>query len=384
MSVGGNIKLISKCTGCFACKLKCPTQAINMVLNNEGFYYPVVSEDLCISCDICLKICPALISSDILNTPIHIYSAFAKDPDILQNSSSGGIFGLLANTILADDGIVYGAAFDKTCKEVCHTSTDRTPLSDIMRSKYVQSKVGDIFLDTEMELKKGRSVLFSGTPCQIKGLHAYLDQEYDNLTTVDFMCHGVPSTGFFKDVIDYYERMENEKVVDVSFREKDLGWRNLVVKIYLSDGSVISKKSSDHYYYLSFQDNYSIRKSCLDCSCYNTHEADITLADQWCVKNDDDKGVSLVLVNTENGERCYKAISEAAHTINIEKEFSGYDYYRHMYSSQNRNRFFEFYTKHGFDKTWSGYLRKMMRRKQISKKIGVFKRRIIGILKRPS
>lgn len=354
----------SCCTGCFSCEQKCPFAAIQVSLNNEGFYYPIIDSTKCTDCGLCLKACPLTSAQGVQNTPKRILSGYANDESIRMTSSSGGMFALLANEILSDGGIVYGAAFDRKRKEVCHTSTDVTPLKDIMRSKYVQSRIGDVYAEAEAELKSGRSVLFSGTPCQIKGLHSFLEKEYDNLITVDFMCHGVPSTGLFRDVIDYYERTEQSDIVDFTFREKDLGWFDQVTKIYLSNGKVLSEKSSYYYYYYAFLSNYTLRKSCLDCTCYNTHASDITLADNWSVKGDN-KGISLILVNTENGCAAFDRISHQATVTDYSNDFRGYDFYRHDYSKLNRIAFFDYYLRNGFDKTLTRFFKKVMRKNRI-------------------
>lgn len=371
-----------KCTGCFACCEKCPTKAIDMELDSEGFYFPKVNDETCVDCGVCIKTCPIISDKKLINKPLDIFSAYATDIDIRMKSSSGGIFSLLANKVLSEHGVVYGAAFDKALKEVCHTSTDVTSLYDIMRSKYVQSRIGHVFNDVESNLKAGRTVLFTGTPCQIKGLMSFLDEEYTNLLTIDFMCHGVPSTGLFKDVISYYERAENSEVIDFTFREKDRGWRDQITKIYLANGKVLSNKSSYYYYYYyMFLKNYTVRKACLDCSCYNTHESDITLADNWSIIDDDNKGVSLILINTEKGKKAFFSIAEQTSFHDYSAEYSGYDRYKHNYSAKNRAAFFDYYHKYGYQKTLSVFCRKQMKKRkflliknQILKKIKIIKK----------
>ena len=379
----GKIILTGTCSGCFACASKCPTQALHMELDDEGFYYPVIAIDKCVNCGICERICPVINPKAIRNLPTYIYSSFSTDENIRINSSSGGIFALLANNILSLGGVVYGAAFDKDRKEVCHTSTDVTPLCDIMRSKYVQSRIGSVYGEVENNLKCDRHVLFSGTPCQIKGLKAFLLKPYNKLITVDFMCHGVPSTGLFKDVIEYYERTEKSNAVDFTFREKDLGWRNQVIKIYLSNGKVLSHKNSYYYYfYFLFLRNFTLRKSCLECPCYNTHESDITLADNWNIKDDCDKGVSLVLINTANGKKQFDAVSGGTATVNYSVEFKGFDYYCHKYSAKNRKRFFDYYLKNGSEKALKVFYKSIIRKDLIIKYLMFILRKIKRLVKK--
>lgn len=370
----------SKCTGCFTCENVCPNAAIHLELNDEGFYYPVVNGEKCVDCSICVNRCPIEASPSIINTPLLILSAYAQDDTIRLASSSGGIFAIHANKVLSVGGIVYGAAFDSKRKEVCHTSTDNTPLADIMRSKYVQSRVGEIYTDVEIKLQSGRLVLFSGTPCQIKGLRSFLKKEYSNLFTIDFMCHGVPSTGLFKDVIDYYERTERSKVLNITFREKDRGWFDQVTKVYLSNGKVLSHRSSYYYYYYLFLNNQTIRLSCLDCSCYNTHESDITLADNWSISGDN-KGVSLVLVNTIKGSDMIERISNQAVLSDYSAGFSGFEVYRHDYNGRNRAAFFYNYRRYGFDKTLVRFSRKAMRKSRIIRYYSAIAIRIKRLIK---
>lgn len=382
MNVTQTNDFLHRCTGCSACATRCPSDAIHMELNEEGFYYPLVRNEKCVNCGLCERICPALKKASVKNLPLHIYSAFAKDESVRMRCSSGGIFGLLAAAVLDREGIVYGAAFDRKHKEVQHTSTDDAPLADILRSKYVQSRIGKTYSDVEYRLKNGQTVLFCGTPCQIKGLYAYLQAEYTGLVTVDFMCHGAPSTGLFKDVIKYHERMENSEVVNCTFREKDLGWRDQITKIYLSSGRTITIKSSRFYYYYWFLANYTLRRSCIDCDCYNTHEADITLADNWLCKGDDNKGISLVCINSDKGEQLYRSIWGQTDTVEYDDRSFSYDIYRHDYGEKKRNRFFNYYLKHGIEKTINVFYWKAATRRTIEKCVAAAKHRVMRILNR--
>lgn len=185
------------CCGCAACVQRCPKQCITLHEDNEGFLYPQVDESLCIDCGLCEKVCPVINQADE-RTPLGVYAAKNPNESVRMQSSSGGVFTMLAERIIDEDGVVFGACFDERW-EVVHSYVEtKEALAKFRGSKYVQSKIGSTYQQVEGFLKSGRKVLFSGTPCQIAGLKKYLRKEYDNLLAVDFICHGVPSPGVFR------------------------------------------------------------------------------------------------------------------------------------------------------------------------------------------
>lgn len=188
------------CCGCNSCVQRCPKSCIRMREDDEGFLYPEVDESVCIDCGLCEKVCP-VIHQARENRPIVVCAAKNKSEEIRYQSSSGGVFTALANEIIREGGVVFGAGFDENW-EVKHDCTETVEgLSAFRGSKYVQSRIGDSFKKAEQFLKIGRTVLFSGTPCQIAGLKRFLRKEYDNLLTVDFICHGVPSPGVWREYL---------------------------------------------------------------------------------------------------------------------------------------------------------------------------------------
>ena len=193
------INIVEKkdCCGCSACVSKCPKQCISMIVDNEGFSYPYLDKENCIDCGLCEKVCP-VINQNEPKKPLRCYAAINPDENIRVKSSSGGIFTMIAEYIIAEGGVVFGAAWNKNW-QVEHTYTEvKEGLKVFRGSKYIQSIIGDSFIQVELFLKVGRKVLFSGTPCQIAGLKKFLRKEYNNLITVDFVCHGVPSPGVFR------------------------------------------------------------------------------------------------------------------------------------------------------------------------------------------
>lgn len=191
------------CCGCEACVQRCPKQCITMQSDHEGFLYPKVNEEICIHCGLCEKVCP-IINTATEKEPFKILGAKANDDEIVKKSSSGGFFSLIAEKVLSQNGVIFGAKFDKNWN-VVHDYTDNINELDVFRrSKYVQSRIGNTYQKAEDFLKAGRLVLFTGTPCQIKGLKLFLRKDYENLLTVDFVCHGVPSPAVWNMYLDAY------------------------------------------------------------------------------------------------------------------------------------------------------------------------------------
>ena len=345
-----NIAVKSKCTGCSACVQKCPKQCISFEEDSEGFYYPQVKLSLCINCGLCENVCPVL-HQDKPRTPEIVYAAKNSNLATRLASSSGGIFALLAETILRQNGVVFGARFDNEWN-VFHDYTESLDgLSVFLGSKYVQSKIGNTYKLAEQFLKEGRKVLFSGTPCQIAGLKRYLRKEYDNLLTVDFVCHGVPSPMIWRDYLNEKIRplgVDGRNMVSqlslkdlpvitgISFRDKRYGWKkfgfsvraksaskadkNLVSQsVEVTDKTLLYEPHKANLYMKGFLKNLYLRPSCYACPAKcGKSGADYTLADFWGASTyvgdfDDDKGLSAVLVyknkvNIESLDMAFKVV----------------------------------------------------------------------------
>ncbi len=236
-----------------------------------------------------------------------------------HQSSSGGVFYLIAEEIINKGGIVYGAAFDEDF-QVVHTGIERIEnLPEIMGSKYVQSNIGGIFAEIKQSLEEGREVLFSGTPCQSAGLKKFLVKNYENLTIATVACHGTPSTKVWKKYIQEKENEYHAALSYVNFRDKRTGWKSYSITFGFNNGKEYSSAFSSDPYMLSFLMNYSLRSSCYQCNFKGQNlVGDIVLADFWGIEEivpemDDDKGTSLVLIKTEKGKRLLEAIN-----LNIE------------------------------------------------------------------
>ena len=322
---------MDKCCGCHACYAICPKAAIEMEYQADGFLYPKINEKLCVNCGLCSSVSPISVTRE-KTALLRVISGRAADSMIVRQSSSGGFFKLLAEKVLAAGGVVYGAVFDAEKKEVLCLSTDRTALANLMRSKYVQSRIGSAYKEVELALLEDREVLFSGTPCQIRGLLQYLKLHNvsGKLRTVDFICHGVPSPQYFQEFLGDIERRSKAQVTDVTFREKDKGWHTQVTKVYLSSGKTWSRESLNHPYYYYFLNDYSLRNSCYSCEEYCAHTSDLTLADDWLSSREkDDDGMSLVYVNTKMGEAMLEEIQSEIEYADVTSERTNMEVYAH-------------------------------------------------------
>lgn len=310
------LKLISKhdCCGCTACASICPKGCIAMTADSEGFYYPEINENLCINCGLCEKVCP-LLHKPAQHTILNVYGAKNCDDGIRYTSSSGGMFTLFAMDVLNKGGVVFGAAFDGSL-QVCHTGISTIQeLEKLRGSKYVQSNMNGIFKQVRTLLAGGKKVLFSGTPCQIAGLKGFLMKDYENLTTVDVVCHGVPSAKVYNKYLQEIASDTGESITKVNFRDKANGWKQGETLFFTKTHRIGAPKRQETYMRL-FLNNVSIRPSCGDCAFNNKRSlADVTIADYWGIDKqfpefDDDKGVTLVMINTEKGQQLFDTVKD--------------------------------------------------------------------------
>ena len=303
----------AECTGCGACVSICPRKAITMQPDEEGFLYPAVNGDLCVECDLCEKRCPA--GKVLADQKLHAYGMQHKDEQIRRQSSSGGVFTALARGIFAKGGVVFGAVFDEALRVEHIGAFDETELAPMRGSKYVQSDAADAMDNAASLLERGIPVLFSGMPCQIAGLKARVGKKYDEqLLTVDFICHGVPSPGVFASYLGELEKTHGKRVTAYTFRDKRRGWKDFSAVATFEDGTEhIGQQTSEPFLY-GFLQNLYLRPACTQCTALRGghHVSDITIADLWgaemvCADKDDDSGLSLVFVNTQKGRKAMEA-----------------------------------------------------------------------------
>lgn len=323
------INVVNKndCCGCSSCSQKCPKNAIVMKENEEGFLYPTIDEKKCINCGLCIKVCPQLKAcAEKKQQYPKAYAVYNKNINELSKSSSGGMFSVLANYVLENDGIVIGAAYDdnNVVKHICIES--KNELEKLRGSKYVQSDINNTYKIAEQKLKENKFVLFTGTPCQIAGIKAYLGKEYQNLILADIVCHGVPSPRLFKTYLNWLEQKYKSKIKSYNFRSKEKrGW-GLTAKIITKNGDINYISSEKDPYYDNFLECKTYRKSCYQCQYTSfIRESEITLADYWgilAVHPDfySEKGVSLVIINNEKGEMLFKKLLDKIEYIETDLE----------------------------------------------------------------
>lgn len=338
------IKDKKDCCGCYSCVQKCPKHCIAMIADEEGFYYPKIDTTVCINCGLCESVCPQIHASSH-KKPLNCYAIKHPSKEIQLASSSGGAFSLLAEYVLGQNGVVFGAAFDKDWNVVHKYIEDVKQLDELRMSKYVQSNIGNSFKNAHTFLKNGRLVLFVGTPCQIHALKLFLKKDYENLIAVDFVCHGVPSEKVWQEYLKQLFAVRRKNTVSsffipksisernalircIQFRNKRLGWEkfSFVLQLNLAEPTGDSEKNSvsppvnnhkefinetlyKNPYLRGFIHDLYLRPSCYVCKNKgSSSESDITLADFWGIRQTypqlfNDKGISCVTINTSKGER---------------------------------------------------------------------------------
>lgn len=308
-----------KCCGCGACSTVCPTGAIEMGADEEGFLYPTIDPARCVDCRACLEVCSFRAEGHFKETSTPtFYAAKHRDENVLMASASGGMFTAVSDFVLRQGGVVYGAAYDKNFR-VVHGRAETPPERDRFRgSKYVQSRTREAYSEALDDLKKGRVVLFTGTPCQTAGLRGLLREgPGENLYTCDVICHSVPSPLIWEEYKKLLERENGGRLTEVSFRSKALPWTRRNTKNFTFRTSASPDLKPDgRFYELFFGAGTIMRRSCYACPFTDVHRAsDITIADYWGIEKVlpefyDPKGVSVVLTNSPKGKKLFDAIKD--------------------------------------------------------------------------
>ena len=315
-----SIRLTKKadCCGCGACAQSCPKNYISMEPDSEGFLYPKVDETQCVNCGLCEKVCPILLKQKPDSIKVAAYAAYTSNSELREKSSSGGIFSLLAQEILNRGGTVAGAAFDADFS-VRHILVETDAELDRLRgSKYVQSRMEDTYVQIRDLLKQGRPVLFTGVACQIAGLKAFLGREYENLYTVDVLCHGVPSPKVWAHYRREQAQIHGTTLEEVSFRDKRKGWRHYSMALNFAEGVEYCRPGAEDTYLRVFLRDLCLRPSCHSCRFKDFPRlSDLTIGDAWGIERhmpdlDDDHGTSVVLVNSEKGMGLWNAVADNA------------------------------------------------------------------------
>ena len=310
---------IEECTGCGSCAAVCPVGCIQMKSDNYGFLFPYCNTDQCVGCKKCEAHCPILNEIETEHDFQDAFAAYSEDVLIREKGSSGGLFFELADTVLAKKGIVYGAVFDDNYKVVHIGVEDRQELEKMSGAKYAQSDVNTCFISIRDQLREGKEVLFSGCPCQVAGLISFLGEKPYNLSTIDFVCHGVPSPLAWQKYVQYRAEKDNNGILPnyINLRSKASGWSKYrYSNVYQYANTEYKSESSQDLFMKLFTGDAILRQSCADCIFKGYDRAsDLTLGDFWGIwdilpEMDDDKGTSLLLIHSKKGHEMIQAISD--------------------------------------------------------------------------
>ena len=343
------------CTGCGACASFCPKECIVMKYDDEGFYFPFINHDLCISCGMCESKCHILNAGKKQNpSERKSYYGWNLIDSERKISTSGGTFIALAKGIINKGGIVYGAYYDVKSKHLYHTSTENVDLSSLTKSKYLESDMSFIIKDIQKKISNHIPVLFCGTPCEVSGIKSSVKDDENLLLTVDFICHGVPSSKLFKEHLDHL--IQGRDLRGIDFRSKDYGWSNKVLSIDTKSKKFAIPYCLDSFYYGFIIANAFLRRSCYECSFRKNHLSDISVADFWMYRNvninlNDEKGLSVIVGNTPKGLSTIQSL-EGFDIHEIDNSFTDYLYSDRNYSKHFgvRSDFYRHYGNCGFEK----------------------------------
>lgn len=353
-----------RCTGCRACEQSCPKKCIQMRPDKDGFLFPHIRKELCIECHQCENVCPIGKESCFKAPPHNVYAAFLNNKDVLNSSASGGVFPALASMILERQGVIYGCAWNESMRAVHIRITNRDDLIRLQGSKYVQSDTRDTFTEVQHDLKEGRYVLYSGTPCQIAGLKLFLRKEYERLLTVDLICHGVPSPAMFQDYLRWllkHKKIEGH-IFDYQFRNKKIGGWGYGSSYYVKNENsilekVIKQPKRDPYYYF-FISGFFQRECCYCCQYSKTARVgDFTIGDFWGVEKihpdfPREQGVSVLLINSSKADEYIKLVGKHMSLLKSSLENAAsqnHQLERPVIRPMERDRLLEVWHREGFD-----------------------------------
>lgn len=335
-------KLKSKCNGCGVCALVCPKHCIRMIEDEEGFLYPEIDEKKCIKCNKCRKICGNY--NDKNDNNEHAYAAINNSKEQLNDSSSGGMFYILAEYVINNNGVVFGVTYSENLEAIHEFATDLQECKKFQGSKYVRSNLKNSYEEVRNFLEKGKIVLFTGTACQISGLKKYLNKDYENLILCDILCHANPSPKVFKMYIENLQMVKNKKVKTIWFRSKENGWRNQTPIVEYEDG----EKNEENSYFKAFVCEMINRPSCYSCQFASKRRiTDFTIGDFWGINKvipdlDESQGVSLLTVNSEKGDRLLEIIKEKMTLKSVDYDLAcSFNHYHNVKEHKNREIFFD-------------------------------------------
>ena len=319
------IKDKKDCCGCWACENICPKSCISMVEDEEGFRYPQVDKDVCIDCHLCEKVCPVTNAKpDVEHEGQKAFLLQHRDEKILHESASGGAFTAIATYVIERGGVAFGAAYDKDLQVTHQYAECVDDLWKFRNSKYVQSYVGKAYQEAKEFLKQGRMVCFSGTPCQLEGLLNYLRKPYENLVTVDVMCHSITSPKIFRMYVEMQKEKYGDDIENIMFRDKQpYGYKYSSMSVYREGKQIYKEGVETDVYLRSFFCDVNVRPSCYDCKFKKQHHlTDFTIWDCFDVRKfskefDNDKGVTRILANTDKANQILSEMNQVARVMEI-------------------------------------------------------------------
>lgn len=317
----------SKCCGCNACGDVCAHGAITFKTDIEGFWYPEVDKGKCVDCGLCEKVCPIINIKELKKNDLPqsvCYAAEHKNIEVVFDSTSGGLFSALADIMYKDKGYVGGAVFNEDFSVRQYISDDKTDLSRIRSSKYLQSSLEGFFTQVRNLLRNGEKVLVCGSPCQMAALRAFLRKDYDNLIIADYICRGINSPKVWRKYLDSFEERYASKVIYCKAKSKEYGWRNLTQKVILENGKhVYETKDQSNFTKGYLQTGVYCRPSCYDCKFKGYPRiSDITLADFWGIEKvntsmEKNLGTSLVMINSKKGEAYFEKVKSRINYVHV-------------------------------------------------------------------
>lgn len=354
----------SDCCGCAACYSVCPQKCINMVPDKEGFLYPIVDETSCINCGLCESVCPVFNRKNHIEEFSEAYVFQIQDECVLKRSASGGFTAAIAKYIIEQNGFMGGAIFDEenvVRHKMYSSSRDCEKFSG---SKYVQSDIGECYLEVQSLLKKGKLVCFSGTPCQIEGLTFFLGKNYINLILIDVLCAGVPSPKLWKEYLSWHEK-KNNKVLKVNFRNKTYGYQCSTMLLNFENGEIYSQSGRTDPMMKLFLSGIAKRPICYECPFKKLHRvSDFTIFDGWHaesfkgVKNDE-RGYTILIVHTQKGKEILNKLKDSYFVrVDMKRavELDGIMAYKKTYKHPSRDEFYRYLDNNGIEKTISKFM----------------------------
>ena len=317
-----------KCCGCTACENICPQRCIEMVEDAEGFLYPQIEKKRCISCNLCERVCPVQNKPNLSHIKLKTYVVRDKRKEILKNSTSGGVFTSVMEYILLQHGVVYGVIMDddRVIKHIRVDDISDPKLKMIPGSKYVKSEIRGIFQQVKCDLETSKVVCFSGTPCQVAGLKAFLCKDFENLITVDVVCRGNPSPLYWKKYVEYQEKRNNSRITEAKFRSKTYGYHSGSMRLTFENGKKYIGSVRVNLFLRAFFEDLCSRPSCYDCAFKHAHRvSDLTIYDCWHAGElanlkDDDKGYTNVIIQSEKGGKLFNKIRQSLDVYETDTE----------------------------------------------------------------